>query len=103
MTSKDFSVVVQGPVMGKPGEDYVKQKTLQCLDSIKATLPDAEVIISTWKGSDCSHLYFDKLVLNDDPGAISYNDYELKHILNNTNRQIVSTCNGLKAASRKYA
>jgi len=103
MTSNDFSVVVQGPIIGKPGEDYQKQKTLQCLQSIKQVLPSAEIIISTWKGSDCGHLFYDKIILNDDPGAISYNDYELKKVLNNTNRQIASTYNGLKAASRKYA
>jgi hypothetical protein len=103
MTSKDFSVVVQGPIIGKPGEDYDKQITLQCLQSIKHVLPEAEVILSTWKGSDVSHLFYDKVVYNEDPGAISYNDYELKNVFNNTNRQIVSTFNGLKEASRLYA
>ena len=103
MTSKDISVIVQGPIIGKPGEGYEKQKTLHCLQSIKEVLPDAEIILSTWKGSDCSHLFYDKVIFNDDPGAISYNDYELKSVFNNTNRQIVSTYNGLKAASREYA
>ena len=103
MTSKDFSVIVQGPVMGRPGEDYEKQKTLDCLKSIKRVLPDAEIILSTWKGTDTTHLFYDKIVLNDDPGAISYNDYDLKNHFNNNNRQIVSTYNGLKLATRKYA
>jgi hypothetical protein len=103
MNSQDFSVIVQGPIMGQPGDIYELQKTLQCLQSIKEVLPHAEIILSTWKGSDYSHLFFDKVVLNDDPGAISYNDYELKNVLNNNNRQIVSTYNGLKQASRKYA
>ena len=103
MTSKDISVIVQGPIFGKPGEDYDKQITLHCLESIKQVLPESEIILSTWKGSDCSHLFYDTLILSDDPGAISYNDYELKNLLNNTNRQIVSTYNGIKEASRKYA
>lgn len=103
MTSKDFSVIVQGPIIGKPDETYENQKTLHCLESLKQVLPDAEIIISTWKGSDCSHLFYDKIIFNEDPGAISYNDYELKNLLNNNNRQIVSTYNGLKEASRKYA
>lgn len=103
MTSKDFSVIVQGPIIGKPDEAYENQKTLHCLESLKQVLPDAEIIISTWKGSDCSHLFYDKIIFNEDPGAISYNDYELKNHLNNNNRQIVSTYNGLKEASRKYA
>jgi hypothetical protein len=103
MNSSDFSVVIQGPIMGKPGDVYEHQKTLQCLESIKHVLPDAEIILSTWKGSEYSHLFYDKIVLNDDPGAISYNDFELKNVFNNNNRQIVSTYNGLKEASRKYS
>jgi hypothetical protein len=103
MTSSDFSVVVQGPILGKQGEVYELQKTLHCIESIRKALPEAEIIISTWKDNEYSHLFYDKIVLNDDPGAISYNDYELKNVFNNTNRQIVSTYNGLKQASRKYA
>src|SRR3989337_2338878 len=103
MNSSDFSVVIQGPIMGKPGEAYEHQKTLHCLESIKQVLPDAEIILSTWKGSEYGHLFYDKIVLNDDPGAISYNDFELKNVLNNNNRQIVSTYNGLKQASHKYS
>ncbi len=103
MTPQEFSVIVQGPVIGKPGEDHDKQKTLQCLESIKSVLPGAEIIISTWKGSDCSHLFYDQLILNEDPGAISYNDHGLKNHYNNNNRQIVSTSRGLQKASRKYA
>ncbi|WP_276133803.1 WavE lipopolysaccharide synthesis family protein [Polluticoccus soli] len=103
MLSSDFSVVIQGPVIGKPGEPEVNQRTKQAIESVKKVLPEAEIIISTWEGTDVSHLDYDKVVFNADPGAITYNDHELKNVYNNNNRQIVSTYNGLKQATRKYA
>ena len=90
---KDISVVVQGAV------DVVL--TPKCLKSIRKFLPGAEIILSTWEGSNTEGLDYDKLVLNKDPGYyICDEDFNIK---NNVNRQIVSTKNGLKTASRKYA
>lgn len=100
--SKQFSVVIQGPVFGKPGEAYEIQKTQQCIESVRKVLPGAEIILSTWEGSDVSHLKVDKIIFNKDPGAITFNDVN-KNYFNNSNRQIVSTYGGLKIASRKYA
>lgn len=71
--------------------------------SIRRHLPGAQVIISTWQGQDVSHLDYDTVIFSEDPGAITYNDFELKHLYNNNNRQITSTINGLKAATRPYA
>lgn len=102
--SSDFSVVIQGPILGKPDDAYEKQLTIQCIESIRKVLPDSEIIISTWEGSEIEHLSgYDKLIFSVDPGAVTYNDFELKNVYNNNNRQIVSTYNGLKIASRKYA
>ena len=94
ISSKDISVVVQGAV------DYIY--TSQCLESIRRNLPDAEIILSTWKETETKDLIFDKLILNDDPGFFYYSDRpgEKK---NNINRQIISTFAGLKECSRKYA
>lgn len=89
ISSKDISVVVQGPVQHQ--DDLTK-----CvLESVRKHLPYAELILSTWKGSDVSELNYDVLLLNDDPGAINKT--------NNVNRQIVSTRNGLQKATRRYA
>ncbi len=91
--SKDISVVVQGPIY--------KNETNICLKSIRKYLPGAEIILSTWQDSDVSGLDYDVLLLNQDPG-FTYTTKE-RTIANNCNRQIVSTKNGLKVASRKYA
>lgn len=59
---KDISVVVQGAIN--------KEITPRCLQSIRTLLPNAEIILSTWEGSDVDGLDYDKLVLNKDPGAV---------------------------------
>jgi hypothetical protein len=66
-------------------------------------MPAAEIILSTWKNSAVSGLPYDHLVLNDDPGAITINDTDRSKTLNNLNRQLVSTRNGLACATRHYA
>ena len=89
--SKDISVVVQGAIDSK----YTKK----CLKSIRKYLPKAEIILSTWEGSNVEGLDFDVLIENKDPGtAIVSTDL----LYNNVNRQLVSTQNGLKVASKKY-
>jgi hypothetical protein len=98
----DLSVVVQGKIFGSPDDPYEKQLTHQCLESIRNFIPGAEIILSTWIGSNVSHLSFDKIVFNDDPGATAYHIHD-PAFLNNNNRQIVSTINGLNAATKKYA
>jgi hypothetical protein len=100
---EDFSVIIQGPILGKPGEEADRQLTKRCITSIRSCLPGAQIILSTWKGEDATHLDYDTIVYNDDPGAITYNDYELKQVYNNNNRQIASTLNGLSQANRKYS
>lgn len=90
--SVDLSVVVQGAIN--------KEITLECLKSIRDFLPDAEIILSTWQGSDVKGLDYDILVLNKDPGAIKTD--LVNNVTNNQNRQLVSTREGIKKASRKY-
>lgn len=91
--SKDISVVVQGLTY--------KDSTKECLESIRKYLPDAEIILSTWEGSNVSDFDYDVLVLNHDPGAYKLILNQEKP-LNNMNRQIVSTKGGLEKATRKY-
>ena len=94
---KDISVVVQGAIS--------KEETPKCLKSVRKILPDAEVILSTWEGSDVSALegLYDVLLLNKDPGAGIIFKTETTTKYNNVNRQIVSTKEGLKKATRTYA
>lgn len=90
--SEEISVVIQGAI-----DNIV---TAKCLRSIRKYLPKAEIILSTWENSKVDDLDCDILVENKDPGALiqdpSYGAY------NNGNRQLLSTQEGIKKATRKY-
>ena len=90
--TQDITVVVQGAVD--------KKNTKLCLESIRKYLPGAEVVLSTWKGTDVTKLDFDKVVFNIDPGG--YKDKYVNTFTNNTLRQLISTQNGIKRATKKY-
>ncbi len=88
----EISVVVQGPIYPNLTEHN--------LLSIRNFLPNAEIILSTWHGSNVYSLNYDKLILNDDPGGFTHKCNQLK--TNNINRLIVSSRNGIAAAKNKY-
>ena len=92
--TSNISIIVQGAID--------KKETPKCLKSIRKYLPDAEIILSTWEGSDVSNLdgLYDILVLNKDPQAIVFDNIENKP--NNLNRIILSSQNGIKQATKKY-
>ena len=98
---KDISVVVQGPVVGKPDWPPSKRLTERCLASIRRHLPGAEIILSTWAGSPVDGLDFDRLVECQDPGGVLLHEHKGRKIFFNCSRQIVSTREGLRAATRK--
>lgn len=95
---ENISVVVQGPIQGKPDDLQENRKTQHCLESIRRVLPSAEIVLSTWKGSDGRGLSYDVLVESDDPGGFINNEGRV----NNVNRQIISTRAGLLKATRDY-
>lgn len=92
INSQDISVVVQGPIE--------KTLTRKCLNSIKKYLPESEIILSTWVGSNIDNLDYDEIILNADIFC-GYADLS-RTKLNNLNRMLVSTKSGIKKASRKY-
>lgn len=96
MKSNDITVVVQGAID--------KNLTQKCLKSIRKYLPDAEIILSTWEGAQLEGLDYDILVLNKDPGGCKHDFviYNKPRSMNNFNRQLVSTKNGILKASQKY-
>lgn len=96
--SSKISVIVQGAVSG-PGRDG-PGTTLTCLRSVREQLPDAEIVLSTWQGAAVAGLPYDRLVENEDPGAVEF--LEVPGVFNNVNRQIVTTLGGLRAAARPY-
>ena len=91
--TKDISVVVQGGIS--------KNYTANCLKSIRKHLPDSEIILSTWEGSNIDELDYDIILFNKKIEC-NFIHHEGLQLLNNSNRQIISTQNGIKKASRKY-
>jgi len=107
----DISVVVQGPITGRPDDPVAKRLTYQTLESVHRHLPGCEIIVSTWRGSNTHDLPpFHRLVESDDPGGWPCDlppgtvvTSSAPRLLYNANRQIVSSLAGLQAATRPYA
>lgn len=94
--TNDISFVFQGPV-GHRGGDLACNVT-----KTKKAFPDAEFILSTWAGAEETVFdQFDKVVLNKDPGPVFIEP--VTGYPNNILRQVVSSANGLKMVSKKYA
>jgi len=91
----DITFVVQGAVNDKP---TVKK----CLYSIRSLFPGSIIILSTWKNSDVSELDFDELVRSSEE-CPTYKFYKHLSIVNNINKQIISSRNGLRYVNTKYA
>jgi hypothetical protein len=108
ITDADISIVVQGAVdtkrlpkrIGEQKHDLKGKITENVLLSLKELFPKAELILSTWEGTDVSQLIADNIVLSTDPkGCLSNPLFKSGH---NVNRQIVSSCNGVKQATRPF-
>lgn len=95
IASSEISVVIQGGI----NQAFLKA----CLLSVRRHLPESEVIVSTWDGSQIEpgcEILIDRAVYSPDPGARIMTK---EGVLNNTNRQVVSTRAGLSVATRRYA
>lgn len=92
--SKEVSVVFQGAINQKYIENGV--------DSVRKYLPESEIIISTWEGqllpSSCADKV-DRILFNRDPGGTIFTR---NGKIQNQNRQIFSTKEGILASTRKY-
>jgi hypothetical protein len=89
----DISFVVQGPIIVD-----AENSTKEVLNSIRKYFPKSEIILSTWEGQNTSDLEYDRVVFSKLPPALNlYQDHQC-----NVNRQIVSTINGIKVATKKY-
>lgn len=91
---KDISIVLQGPVY--------KDITNKVAARMREIFPEAEIILSTWEGSDVENIICDTLVLNKDPGGTPLFLDKSQTKTNNVDRMIVSSKNGIKRATRKY-
>lgn len=94
---ENISFVVQGPIIKTSNVDEGIYSTAEVLKSIRSYYPKAEIVLSTWEGSDTSWLTYDKLVLSDDPGGFIHNGMQV-----NCNRLILSSKAGIQQASNPY-
>src|SRR5436305_180058 len=101
ISNKDISIVVQGPILNESSLNVTKNMTKLICHRLKKLFPESELILSTWEGVSAQEIPYDKLILNKDPGAVWFN-YLNHNDINNCNRMIISTLEGIKAASRKY-
>jgi hypothetical protein len=88
---RDVSVVVQGPVAAE---------TPAVLASVRALVPEAELVLSTWQGASTTGLDVDVLLHSVDPGSTEYWQGNDRRV--NTNRMIRSTRAGVEAATRPW-
>lgn len=92
IATDEISVVIQGALGG--------ELTEQVIESARAVLPGAEIVVSTWEGQRELAVEVDRRVESADPGA----PWQVAEDWpSNTNRLLVSTRAGLQAATRPYA
>lgn len=99
ISSEKITVVVQGAIVPDEGRG-----TKEVCASIRALLPGAEIILSTWENSNYQGIPYDKVLENKDPGALDsqYEGREKSAVRNNFNRQLISTLHGIREAGREY-
>jgi hypothetical protein len=98
---EDISIVVQGPILKRSIYNITDNLTeMNCL-RLKKLFPKSELILSTWEGEDVKGIVCDKVIFSKDPGATWF-EYGNDKLLNNCNRLIVSTLNGIRSSTRKY-
>ena len=96
-SNKLISIIFQGPIVNFKGVNVTKK----AIETSMKIFPNAEIILSTWENetlSDLNHLPI-KIILNEDPGS-GLRKYNPK-TYHNVNRIIVSSINGIKAASNE--
>jgi hypothetical protein len=96
---RDISIVVQGAIAGLPNDKEKDRHTYLCLKSIRKILPGAKIILSTWEKDNVEGLDCDLLVRSQDPGNANFDNLSPFNCF----RQIVSSINGLKKCTTKYA
>lgn len=96
--SSQISFVIQG---------NIRPDIKKCIASVRCFFPRSKVIVSTWMGENVAGVDADEVIFNVDPGdsgnIFSPSDPKKRSHLNNLNRQIVSSLNGLKKVKTPYA
>jgi hypothetical protein len=97
--TENISFVVQGPILQESNPSENAFSTREVLLSIREHFPDSEIVLSTWKGSEIAGLEYDKVILNEDPGAVVVPEVERPY---NLNRLVVSSNAGVSVATKDY-
>jgi hypothetical protein len=100
--SSQISVIVRGLIVGAGQPDEQKKFTKRSLLSVRKHLPDAQIILSSWNGSDVSGLEYDELVLSESPAEIYTMRADQTRKLMTVNNQLITVNGGLRKASRPY-
>jgi len=95
LCSSNLSFIIQGSINNI-------ETVNKCIASIRKFFPKSIVILSTWENSNYKSMDFDKLVLSHDTNS-NFNLYHNSNLINNINRQIISSYNGLKASETLYS
>ncbi|MDR5855191.1 WavE lipopolysaccharide synthesis family protein [Caballeronia sp. LZ062] len=100
MKTSDITVVFQGAVKPYVGAD--RDSFRENVRQTRRSLPNADIIVSTWKGAELPRgLLADAVIESDDPGGLPGIKYDSPKA-NNVNRQIVSTLAGLESVRTPY-
>ena len=101
MNDNLISIIIQGPYIENSGPNGFS--TYDVLKSARNVYPSSEIIYSGWDGVKLPKEFIkgcDKIVLSKDPGPLIIGYYNNSPVYENTNRQIVSTLNGLLSSSK---
>jgi len=100
MKTSDITVIFQGAVKPYVGVD--RDSFRANVRQTRRALPNADIIVSTWKGAELPRgLLADAVIESDDPGGLPGIKYDSPKG-NNVNRQIVSTLAGLRSVRTPY-
>ncbi|MBS7556931.1 MULTISPECIES: WavE lipopolysaccharide synthesis family protein [Pseudomonas] len=90
-----ISVVIQGPLYRSLSP---ARGIDACISAVRTHLPGAEIVVSSWADEDFTGIDADVVVTSADPGVL----LDFNGNRHNTNRQLVSTLTGIRAASRSH-
>lgn len=104
IASKDISVIIQGPIFNKTHPLAPSGITFQVVSAIRNFLPEANIILATWKGQDTQGIDVDTVMYLDDPGTTNFyrDGAQTNNLYNNSNRLIYSTQQGLSKVTTRY-
>ena len=105
--SELITVIIQGPIYTQAHPLAPQGITQQVIKNVKKHMPEAAIILATWKGQpieQLKNLDITQVLLLDDPQATPFyiKGFKADNPYNNCNRLIYSTQAGLQAVKTQY-